>query len=248
MAGIITQGVYRVHYYEVDYQGRILPTSLINYLQDITWIQSEEVGLGMKKLFAQNYRWVLYQWDIAIDQYPQYNENLLISTCPLAMDKFSAYRKFEVKSQNGQTLATAMSRWALVNGDTIGLARIPPEMAESFGLILGDTSEIPKLNKIKGPQEEHYTFDIVVRYSDIDTNRHVNNGKYIEWAMESIPFEKTSSRSLQGIEVIYKVQGEYGEKLKVVTEVKTDSDILWGEHKIVGAENKLKCLLRTKWT
>ena len=42
-----------------------------------------------------------------------------------------------------------------------------------------------------------------VRYGDIDSNMHVNNVRYVEWAVESLPLETVLNYELKELNVVF---------------------------------------------
>ena len=56
----------RVRYSEIDHRGTMTLPALINYFQDGSTFQSEELGLGMEKLKKDKKAWVLSYWQNAI--------------------------------------------------------------------------------------------------------------------------------------------------------------------------------------
>ncbi|WP_399168469.1 hypothetical protein [Tepidibacillus sp. HK-1] len=104
-----------------------------------------------------------------------------------------------------------------------------------------------EMSKLDEPREIEYMKDFTVRYSDIDTNKHVNNAKYVEWAIETIPLETVLNYSLNNIKAMYKKETKYGTKVQVRTEIVTESDQLRGLHQIVDEQDTTLCLLETTW-
>ena len=60
----------RVRYSETDEQGRLSVTGILNYLQDCSTLQSEDIGLGIEYLKKTRHAWWLSSWQIIIDRYP----------------------------------------------------------------------------------------------------------------------------------------------------------------------------------
>lgn len=46
--------------------------------------------------------------------------------------------------------------------------------------------------------------EFIARYSDIDTNRHVNNVKYADWSIEIVPLDIVMSYCLKRMKITYK--------------------------------------------
>ncbi|MDI3534862.1 MAG: hypothetical protein PWQ82_1227 [Thermosediminibacterales bacterium] len=245
MTPAVTEKDYRIHSYEVDYKKKALITSLMNYLDDIAILQSEELGVGLEYLTKNNIAWVLYKWDVKINQYPVYNENVKVRTAAESFNKFYAYRWFEVLNQNGDKLVTANSIWLLINTKKRKPIRIFKNLYDTYGVEdKKNTLEIMDIQPLTSIDVQK-EFD--VRYSDIDTNGHVNNVKYITWAMESVPVAILSNYSITGIKVTYKKETKYGDTVKTQTQVLSNGDKITSLHKIINKKNVDLCLLEIVW-
>ncbi|MGB4470493.1 MAG: acyl-ACP thioesterase, partial [Tepidanaerobacteraceae bacterium] len=86
-----------------------------------------------------------------------------------------------------------------------------------------------------------------VRYSDIDTNRHVNNVKYAAWAIESVPLEIVLNCTLTNLKVTYKKETTYGKNIKTLTQIIRQGENTTCLHSIVDENKNELCLLESKW-
>jgi len=244
--GFLKECQYHVHFYEVDYKKRILPSAIINYFQDIAIAQSEEVGVGIDFLAEHNLVWALIQWDITIKKYPVFNQDIKVFTRPVAFDKIYAYREFMVQGPQGELMVDAYSLWVLKDIAKKRIIKIPLFMFQNYGIAIDTVakrkmSKIQEISRVDAEQEFH------VRYSDIDTNRHVNNVKYLEWAIETMPLETVVKCILQRIRVSYKKSTLFGEKVRVLTEINEVNGEFNGIHKIENEQGQAVCLLETVW-
>lgn len=244
----VTERPYRIHYYEVDYQGKILPTALINYFQDIAWVQSEQVGVGNNYLQKNKYAWLIYQWDIDLRKYPRFGQTVRVATQACGFNKFNAYRLFEVKDEEGNLLVKAYSRWVYFSIANMKIAVIPSVMYQAYG-ITSSNSELKILTKPEKLEKVDCRRDFLVRYSDIDTNKHVNNVKYVEWSLETMPDDIIKSYMLKNIKTLYKEQGKYGNNIQVETELRTieGKNSVIGVHKVITNDERILCLLESLW-
>jgi len=242
----VTENLYRVHFYEIDSKQRILPTALVNYFQDIAVFQSENVGVGIDYLQNNNLAWSLYQWDISIKKYPLFGQEINVITRPCVFDKCNAYREFKVKDENGETIASAYSRWVLLDTEKMKLAKIPPGIYEVYGIDPNE-SKPEKMTKPREASQTDYQKEFTVGYCDIDTNKHLNNSKYIEWAIHTLPHEIPLSYSLNEVKVLYKKEAKIGEIVQVRTELMEDNKKIIGLHKIIDENDKTLCLLENAW-
>ena len=132
--GHIAEKEYSIHYYEIDYKKRCLITSLLNYLQDLAILQSDRLGAGIDYLDEHKMAWVLYRWDVKINQYPMYREKIRIRTNPCSFVKFYAYRTFEITGENGEIIASAGTVWLLVNTENKKPVKINEHMYQAYGV------------------------------------------------------------------------------------------------------------------
>lgn len=245
---VVTERPYRIHYYEVDYQGKILPTALMNYFQDIAWVQSEQVGVGNDYLQTNKYAWLIYQWDIDIKEYPCFGQTVNVATKACGFNKFNAYRLFQVKDQDENILVNAYSRWVYMDTENMKITIIPPLMYQAYG-ITSSNSEIKRLSKPRKIEKLDCVRKFLVRYSDIDTNRHVNNVKYVEWSLETMPDDIIKNYIVKNIKTLYKEQGKYGSSIQVETELKNieGTNSVLGLHKVINNNKRILCLLESIW-
>ena len=52
----------RIRYSETDSEGKLTMAALINYFQDCSTFQSEDLGLGVECLNREHLVWVLSSW------------------------------------------------------------------------------------------------------------------------------------------------------------------------------------------
>jgi medium-chain acyl-[acyl-carrier-protein] hydrolase len=246
MPGFTYEKEYEIHYYEVDYKRRALITSIVDFLGDIATKQSEELGVGIDFLKENNQAWVLYKWNIDMYKYPAYGEKIKIRTCPYSMKKFYAYRTFEILNQENEVLGKADSIWFLINIERRRPVRISKEIYGFYGVDLNDESTL-EIEDIEKPTSIDYEKQFNVRYSDIDTNRHVNNAKYIAWAIETVPMDIALNYTLKNVKVVYEKETTYGEIISVLTEIKNEENKAICTHKIIDKEEKELTLLKMIW-
>lgn len=235
---------YRIHYYEIDYKKRALITSLMNYFDDVATCQSEKLRVGIDYLRERNLAWMLYKWDIDIYKYPVFGERVIVRTAPHSFYKFYAYRWFEILSQKGEKLVSANSQWLFVNTAKKRPMKIPEEMYEIYKVGADNSLEI---EDIAPPSSVDTEKIFNVRYSDIDTNRHVNNVKYAAWAIETVPLDIVLNYTLANLKVTYKKETTYGKTIKALAQIIKQGDEITCRHSIVDENEKELCLLESKW-
>ena len=56
----------RIRYSETGSDGKLTILSLMDYFQDCSTLQSEDLGVGLSYLLERNMVWVVSSWQIAI--------------------------------------------------------------------------------------------------------------------------------------------------------------------------------------
>ncbi len=194
----------RIRYSETDSEGRLSLFSLLDYFQDCSTFQSEDLGVGLGYLKQRHMAWVLSSWQIVIDRYPRLCEDVEVGTFPYEFRSFLGYRNFFLKTMEREWLARANSLWSLLNMDT-GKPAVPPaEMVAKYAL----EERLPMdyaPRKIAIPEGGRFEEPIVVRKHHLDTNHHVNNAQYVNMALELLP-EGAFPEGIRMLRVEYKKQ------------------------------------------
>lgn len=198
----------RVRYSEVDREGRLALGSIINYMQDASTFQSEDIGLGLGYLKERSRVWLLNAWQIQIKHRPLLGESIRVGTWAYGFKSMYGYRNFVIDDKEGSHLILANSVWVFYDLERGRPVKVSEDELRGYG------SE-PKLSmdycdrKITVPLEGTEADDFPVRRYQIDTNGHVNNGQYICMAREYVPED---FRTFQ-IRAEYKRQAVLGDRI-----------------------------------
>lgn len=236
---------YEVHYYEVNYRLECKIATIINYFCDLGTKQSEELGVGIEYLTKRNLAWVFYKYDIKFKRYPKYGEKIKVVTIPAAFRKFYASRLYEIYDSEGEKIVEAEGIFLLIDINKRKAVRIPEDQYSVYG-VNTDENNIT-INKIEKLREEMFSETFKVRYSDIDSNKHVNNVKYVEWAIESVPLDIVLNYELNSLEIVFQKECSYGIEVNAICEVIEEEDGLKILHKIEDESKTELTALVSKW-
>ena len=229
---------YELHYYEVDKNLKGNMSTIINILSDIGTKQSEELGASINDLTDRNMAWVFYNYHVKIFREPVYGEKLKVKTEPSGFKKFYALRNYEIKDSNGNIIVSANAIFLLINIEKRRMMRIPEDQYILYG-VDSDIKEEFKIPRIESLKEFKYSDTFKVRYTDIDSNQHVNNTKYVDWAIETLPEEIVNNYYLDEVKVTFEKECKYGEIVNVYTDIREEeSGLLVSIHKIETEDKK----------
>lgn len=178
----------RIRYSEIDHNGTITLPGIINYFQDCSTFQSEDIGLGAENLKKRKKAWILSYWQVIVDRYPKLGEQVTVGTFATSFKGLFGDRNFVMKDAEGNQVACANSIWVFMDMEKGRPVRPEPEDIEAYGI--AEPLEMPyEGRKILLPEKMEDREEFPVRKYHIDTNEHVNNCQYVQMAMEMLPKE-----------------------------------------------------------
>ena len=95
----------RVRYSEVDHHGTMTVPALINYFQDCSTFQSEDLGIGTTVLKEEKRAWLLSYWQVILNRKPELGEKITIGTFATEFKGLFGNRNFYMKDADGKYLA-----------------------------------------------------------------------------------------------------------------------------------------------
>lgn len=202
----------RVRYSEVGENGLLSLQSLLDYFQDCSTFQSEDIGLGLDYMDKIGQVWLLSAWQICIGRYPKYGERITVGTVPYEFRSFMGFRNFLMQTKEGEALAWANSIWTLMDREK--MRPVKPNEDMLAGYVLEDKYPMDYApRKIVVPADGQEMEPFAVKPHHLDTNHHVNNGQYVRMAMDCIP----GGFQISQLRVEYKSQALLGEEIHPVT-------------------------------
>lgn len=198
----------RVRFSEVDHHRRITLPAIINYFQDCSTFQSEELDLGLSFCERRKRAWVLSSWQVEVERYPELGEAIRVRTWASGFQGLYGYRNFCLEDEAGHMAAYAHSVWVYVDTEKGRPVKALPEDIEKYGT--GEPLDMEyESRKITLPKQAEEQPSFLVRKYHIDTNEHVNNCQYVQMAMELLP----EAEEVFHMRAEYKKSAVYGDRI-----------------------------------
>ncbi len=233
---------YHIKSYECDRNGTLRLLTLMNIFQDTADSHASLLGVGIEHCRAHGLAWVGSNYQIEIERMPGWHEKITVESWPAVEKKLSAVRDFLIRDEKGQVIIRASSQWVLIDfakkrpvclHDNLPAYKVIDER-----VIDTDFARLPT------PTREDCLEFFKVRYDDIDVNQHVNNAVYPLWATEAVPTDFHLTHRPMTIEIAFKKEGLFGEKVMIRTEM--DGQVsLHGIYADDGARELAK--IRIRW-
>lgn len=181
----------RVSYSQVGMDLKANMAMIAQYFQDCTLFHSEEVGKGIKDVEVNKKAWFLSSWQIEVSRYPEFKEEITIRTWPYDFKSMYGYRNFDILDADGNEIARANSIWIFMDLQKMLPTKLTEQDTAAYGLSPAlDMEYTARKIKVLGDEflvEEYKdTPPVLVKETFLDSNHHVNNGRYITVAMDYV--------------------------------------------------------------
>lgn len=197
-----------VAYPDIGPDRRLSHVGLLRILQEAASVASDEVGFGLKDIGRTGVHWILTSWRVELERRPAWRTALRVETWPRTMDGFLSDREFLVRAGE-ERVARGTSRWVLVDAATGRVTRVSQAVRDAY-LPQLDGEDLfagapPVPSSGKTPEGTPAAFETAVGRRDIDTNYHVNNLHYLDYAVEALP-EEVYRRLPSTVEIAFRRQ------------------------------------------
>jgi acyl-ACP thioesterase len=216
---------------QIGEKNKLTNKGILLLLQEAASKASTIVGYGPNDAAKTHIAWILLNWKLKIFSRPNWDSKITIKTWPRNMIKYYSARDFEIYDDKNNLIAIASSKWVLINTETGKISKIDDEIVSKYDCLNKSVFEDGNFDKIPEPKASTRTFEHIIQRREIDTNHHVNNTNYIDYAYEALPQEIYDTVDFQNVEILYKHEAKYEEKINCFY-----SKLETGEH-IVAIKN-----------
>ena len=205
--------IYKIPEVMCDKNGNLSIRNLVSLMGEVLIIHSHilEKDIDMTRL-----RWIVYSWDVEIEEEIKAYDQVEVTSLVLGMNKFYAYRNAYIK-RDGHMIAKAYGVFMLVDIDRIRPIKISKDLISAYKTdeMIYDKNVLSYRNDFTNSKE------IMVRYTDIDSNLHVNNAVYFDYICDLC---KLDTKNLAFFNIVYKneirnkdsVLGEFVESDEII--------------------------------
>mgnify|MGYP006272419603 FL=1 len=238
---------FPIRSYHVTPHGTASVLALCDLFQDAAGHHADALGVSMQDLLDDGKAWVLAHLRLQIDRLPRWEETAVIETWPSGLERLYATREFVLRTADGAPLAVGTSGWVVI--DTARRRPVRPpralgslETPDRPAPLPHDTSDLP------APERTDHKRTFGVRYHDLDLNRHVNNVRYAEWALETLPPAWHDAHRCTHLALQFRAETMVGDTVRAVAQVETPSGVDAHVRHALHADDRTLAHATTGWT
>ncbi len=237
---------FKIASYQMDEKGNATLTSLAGLFQEMAGNHADANGFGFKKMIKNGHFWVLTRLKIEIQKFPVWGEEVNLSTWVVNREKFFSRRDFQIHNQAGKLLVSASSGWMLLDYSTkrpklVGGIKMDIPMHPEKLAIHDNIIKIDPISSID------FTKNYVVRYSDLDIARHVNNNMYIRMLLDNYSYDWRNLKVPKTFEINYLAEALFEDELEIRNSIPERNGNLVIQEIIRKSDNKVICRARVEW-
>jgi len=236
---------FELRYFEMNKFGEASPTTILALLEETAADHCFSINHSLYDLMKQNVGWVLVSGIMKMERYPKYKENITIRTWLSGYSPIRGIRENIIYDEHFNIIGRAKGLWVFFDI----IRRRPVQIFDDIKLKWSSCSEecinYDITKKIEAIDSAKYEKEFKVNRFDVDTNQHVNNLRYLQWVMESIPDEFIDNYYLHSIDGRFIAEAQYGDEIESFTE-RINSDNSFA-HTIKTNNNKVCATAITLW-
>jgi len=239
-------GSYQFHIesYLCDFKGNVRLPLIGNYMLHAATIHAQERGFGYEVLMKDHLAWVLSRMSVEIYEYPQNEDDLIVETWVENVIRFFTQRCFRLMNQQKKIIGYARTIWAAIDITTrrpIDILVWRPDVCD----YLDDTIDCPieKPGKIAQVHHDH-AISYIVKYSDIDINKHMNSIRYLEHNIDLFDLSMFDRKTIRRFEIMYLAESSFGDIVTFYKQEVNPNEFLIETRK----EDASICRSRIIWT
>ena len=212
---------FLTRYHEMGRDHLMRIQCICNYMEEAAGLHADKLGVGLEQMIAGGHAWVLAKMRLDLRRRPGPGERIVVHTWPVGIERLQFRRDFIFYDEFRQVLATAVTQWVVIGVASRRVERFPahvaalspenPPLAQESGDI-----RIPAVAQGRpGPS-------FPVRLADIDQNQHVNNVRYVDFALEGA-YAAGRTDEPRRIDLIFRAEGLRGDVISCLSAPEDDA-------------------------
>lgn len=198
---------------DVDFRKSLKPSALLSWFQDAASRSIEGLDIDVDRFRERcGLTWVLNWMRLEIVRMPVLGESLTIETWAQEVRTRELQREFLALDGNGGILARGTTSWFILDLETKSIRRVC-EIDFPFPESGREPALPHKPRKLNYRGEPAPAYRKVVGYSDIDLNGHVNNVRYVDYAMDCLSLKEHAGRPIRALELRFLREALPGDEL-----------------------------------
>ena len=215
---VVYQREFTVDSTVTDCFGRLKPSAVLSFVQEVAGQHFDRMALDPTPEH-KGLMWVIIRHRLQISRMPMKGETIRLETWPMPTTRVAYPRSVVAYDAQGQELFRSISLWVLMDRNTRAMVLPGKSGIIVSGILRGN--ELPSPNSL-APVVCSASVSRRVCFTDLDVNDHMNNARYLEWAMDLLPSVFHEKHRLQDVTMCYLGEAREGDELTIFWELNAE--------------------------
>lgn len=237
---------FELRYFEVNKFGVASPITILTLLEETAADHCHLINHSLYQLAKQNIGWVLISGYMQMERYPNYKEKITIRTWLSKYSTIKGFRENIIYDELGNIIGRAKGLWVFFDIERRRPTQIFDDIKDSWSFNSEECINYNIAKKNDAIDSANHICKFKVNRYDTDMNEHVNNIRYLQWVIESIPDVIINNNYLFSIDGRFISEAKYNDIIISLTkEDSMDTSFL---HTIkIQNSNKVCATAKTEW-
>jgi medium-chain acyl-[acyl-carrier-protein] hydrolase len=203
---------YDVTSFLVDFNKKLSLFGLLNMMQETAWRHAAHLGYGYQHTQSIGTSWVLVRQHIQMDAWPDWGDKLTVRTWLRPPSAALVTRDFLFFVED-RPFGRAAAHWITIDHKTRRPTPLPfpknPDLFRQDGHLEINPARIQVSENLLPLTR------FQVRHSDLDMNGHVNNTRFSQWILDSLPLEAHKFHVLKLYETNFLAEACHGDLVEI---------------------------------
>ena len=196
----------------VNFQKRLALPYLLSLMQESAWVHAAILGQGHRETSARGAAWVIVRQYVDMGEWPRWEDTMTLRTWLRPPGAAMVVRDFEFYLAE-RKVGQAAAHWITIDESHRRPIRLG--FADDPGLFRQEGHLSIEPSKLSPPNELIKLEDFEVRNSHLDLHGHVNNTRFADWILDSLPLALLRQYRLREYEINFLAEANPAEGISV---------------------------------
>ena len=191
---------YQIQAIHLDASYQAKPSVLLHFVQEAAGGPCRLLALDWDTLAEKGLFWAVIRHNLEINRLPREGETIRVETWPMPTTRSAFPRAAAGYDRDGNLLFRCTSLWVLMDRNSRQMVLPGKSGIDLEGLVRGDELAAPGS---LSPMAGEVAATRRVWYSELDRNGHMNNTRYLDWALDLLDLDFHRANRLKKATLCY---------------------------------------------
>ena len=231
----IYQQEFTVNDNAVDRYGRLKPSMILYYVQEVAGRHFDVISMDYDALASRGMIWAIIRQRVQISRIPHRGETIRLETWPMPTTRVAYPRSVVAYDEQGNELFRSISIWVLMDLNTRNMILPAKSGIAVAGTLRGNELAVPGALPSRLLRSHRSR---TVCFTDLDRNGHMNNTRYLDWIDDLLPSAFHEVHTFREFTVCYLSETREGQELALHWDFLEEGCLQVDAHRITNGQDQ----------